>query len=84
MYEVRLSRSANRYYQRVDIDTARRLEQCFSQLNQNPFAASNVRPIRGRRGLYRYRVGSIRVLFNVNQRERIVLIITIGPRGDVY
>jgi mRNA interferase RelE/StbE len=84
MYEVRLSRRANRYYQRVDSDTARRLDQCFEDLSQNPFSPGNVRPIRGRRGLYRYRVGGLRVIFSVERRERVVMVTAIGPRGDIF
>ena len=84
MYEVRLARRAARYYQRVDVDTARRLDECFAGLSRKPFGAGDVRPIRGVRGLYRYRVGGLRVLFTVDRRERVVSVLTIGPRGDVY
>ncbi|MFQ6030782.1 MAG: type II toxin-antitoxin system RelE/ParE family toxin [Dehalococcoidia bacterium] len=84
MYEIRLARSANRYYQRVDVDTARRLERCFEELSRNPFTATNVRPIRGRQGVYRYRVGDLRVIFTVVQVERVVRVTAIGPRGNVY
>ena len=84
MYEIRLARSANRYYQRVDVDTARRLNRCFEALSRNPFTAGNARPIRGRPGQYRYRVSDLRVIFTVLQPERIVQVIAIGPRGDIY
>jgi mRNA interferase RelE/StbE len=83
MYEVRLARGAARYYQRVDADTARRLAQCFDSLRQNPFAG-DVRPLKGRRGLYRYRVGELRVVFSVDRSSLIVMVIAIGPRGDIY
>ena len=84
MYEVRLSRRANRYYQRVDQATARRLDRCFEELSINPFGPNDVRPIRGRRGLYRFRIGDLRVLFTVDEGEQIVTIPAIGPRGDIY
>lgn len=84
MYEVRLSRRSDSYYQRVDPDTARRLDQCFESLSRSPFGAGDVRPLHGRRGMYRYRVGGLRVLFTVEQRERIVTVISIGPRGDIF
>ena len=84
MYEVRLSRRADRYYQRVDQDTARRLNECFENLRQDPFGLGDVRPLRGKQGLYRYRVGGLRVIFSVERRERVVNIVTIGPRGDVF
>lgn len=47
MYEIRLACRAARYYQRVDADTARRLDERLDQLTSNPFAAGDV-PVLGR------------------------------------
>ena len=84
MYEIRLSRSADRYYQRVNSDTAKRLDRCFESLSRNPFSARNVRRLVGRSGLFRYRVGELRVIFRVIVTEQVVQVVAIGPRGDVY
>ncbi len=40
--------------------------------------------MRGRAGLYRYRVGGLRVLFVVDGSDRIVTVLAIGPMGDIY
>ena len=84
MYEVRLSRRAENYYQRVDPGTAGRLNQVFEELSDNPYRASNVRPLRGRQNLFRYRLGELRVVFMVDQAEQVVRVLAIGPRGDIY
>jgi mRNA-degrading endonuclease RelE of RelBE toxin-antitoxin system len=81
MYEVRLSRRAKRYYERVTPDTARRLSQCFKILSENPFAGGDIKPLKGMKGLYRFRVGELRIVYEVNIRERIVKVISILPRG---
>ncbi|MFH1944078.1 MAG: type II toxin-antitoxin system RelE/ParE family toxin [Acidobacteriota bacterium] len=36
------------------------------------------------KGLYRYRVGDLRVIFRPIKESRIVEIIAILPRGDAY
>ena len=84
MYELRLSRRADRYYQRVDRDTAQRLNQVFAELSDNPYNARHVRPLRGREGLLRYRLGDLRIVFTVDRAEETVSVVAIGPRGDIY
>ncbi|MFQ6027974.1 MAG: type II toxin-antitoxin system RelE/ParE family toxin [Dehalococcoidia bacterium] len=78
-----MSRRAARCYRRTDADTARRLNQCFNSLENNPFAG-DVRPIVGRRGFYRYRVGDLRVIFSVNRLDRLIDVVPIAPRGENY
>jgi hypothetical protein len=48
MYELLLSRRALRYYQRVDSDTARRLNQGFDTLTANPFGGGDIKPLKGK------------------------------------
>ena len=42
-------------------------------------------PLKGdHAGLWRYRVGNYRVLCNIQDREIIVLVLTIGHRREIY
>jgi mRNA interferase RelE/StbE len=84
MFEVRLSRRAQRYYERVDRDTAARLDRALAGLKANPFAGGDVKRIRGRPGSFRLRVGDLRVLFTVNVAARVVEVAAIVPRGQAY
>jgi mRNA interferase RelE/StbE len=43
----------------------------------------NIRPLRGKYPLLRLRVGDRRILFAYKDDETVV-IIEIGPRGDIY
>jgi mRNA interferase RelE/StbE len=38
----------------------------------------------GQEGLLRIRVGDWRILYEVHDREVLVLVVRIGPRGEVY
>ena len=38
----------------------------------------------GQEGLLRIRVGDWRILYEVREREVVVLVVRIGPRGEVY
>ncbi len=43
----------------------------------------DVNPLRGRPG-FRLRVGSHRVIFERDDDARVIEVLHIGPRGDVY
>ncbi|MFH1084772.1 MAG: hypothetical protein V1772_03295 [Chloroflexota bacterium] len=47
MYEIRLTREAQAFYQAADKDLAKQLNRCFDQLRQNPYAHPNIRRLKG-------------------------------------
>lgn len=85
-YEVRLSRSARKYYERCDPDIARQLEEGFEDLETTPFPRHHrIKKLKGKlAGNYRYRAGKLRVVFAVYENAGIVYVRSIGPRGDIY
>ena len=83
-FRVALSKSALKYYQKVDTDTATRLDHCFKSLEQDPLGGGDIKPLRGTEGKHRYRVGKLRVIYGVDLEERVVKIFAILPRGEVY
>lgn len=83
-FRVALSKEAFKYYQRVDTDTAARLDRCFASLEQNPFGRGDIKPLKGIKGKYRYRVGQLRVIYEVSSEERVVKVLAILPRGEAY
>ena len=85
MYRVELSREAQRFYERCDKAVSKKLARCFDSLERNPREGNNVRALKGRlSGSYRYRVGDLRVVYTIDDREVIVFVITIAKRSDVY
>ena len=83
-FRVALSKDALKYYQKVDADTAARLDRCFARLEEDPFGGGDVKPLKGMRGKYRYRVGELRVIYGVSLEERVVKVFAILPRGEAY
>ncbi len=63
MYRVELSREAERFYERCDAATSKKLSRCFESLERDPRKSNNIKPLKGRfAGSYRYRVGDLRVV----------------------
>ena len=85
MFNVELSREAQRFFERCDAAVARKLTRCFEALEANPRAGNNVKALKGPlAGSYRYRVGDLRVVYRVDDRALTVFVITIAERSDVY
>ncbi len=83
-FRVVLTADAEKYYRRVDRRMAARLARCFSILEVDPFGGGDIRPIKGRVGVLRFRVGGLRVLYGVELKNRTVTVFQILPRGEAY
>ncbi len=66
-----------------DAKLKRRIETALLRLREEPRPAGAKR-LAGQEGLLRIRVGDWRVLYEVHEREVVVLVVRIGPRGEVY
>jgi mRNA interferase RelE/StbE len=85
MYEVQLMKKAQRYYADAELPLARKLARCFEQLEQNPRQHPNVKALTGElSGYLRYRVGDYRVLYRIDEKNRIVSVEKIAHRSEVY
>jgi len=84
MFRIALSKEALKYYNKVSIVTAARLDKCFASLESDPHKGSNIKPLRVMTGRYRYRVGNLRVIYKVDSDNKMVYVIAILPRGQAY
>ena len=85
MFRVELSREAQRFFEHCDKAVARKLARCFAALETNPRGGNNVKALKGPlAGSYRYRLGDLRVVYTINDRQAAVLVVTIAKRSDVY
>lgn len=84
-FQVILQSQPEKYYRKVDPRTAQALEKCFMQLETNPFFESGkIKRLQGKEGLYRYAVGGLRVVYEIDSANNKVGVLAILPRGDVY
>lgn len=82
-FKVKLSRKARNYYERLDPHTAARVDRALEALEQDP-SSGDVKAIKGEPGTWRVQVGGLRIVYEVDKRERTVTVLVIRPRGDVY
>ena len=81
-YSLKIKQSAFKEIQRLDKADRKRLVEAIDNLTDNPHVG---KLLKGEfSGLRRIRVGSFRVIYEINEGEVIVLILRIAPRNKGY
>ncbi len=81
-YRLAIKPSASRELERLDNQLLRRVDAAIVKLGETP-RPSGAKKLSGV-PLYRIRVGAIRILYDINDAQRLVTITRIGYRRDVY
>jgi len=85
MYEVFLTREAQRFYERADPVLVRKLNRCFDRLREDPYEHPNIKRLTGTlAGYFRYRIGDWRVIYRVDEEKREVIVMLIVHRSRAY
>ena len=85
MYEVYISNEAEKYYKKQDKDSKQRLNKCIDNISKEPIFSLHIKRLHGElEGKYRYEMGGVRIVYEVNVKNKIVEIKSIRSRGDVY
>ena len=81
-YSVRIKRSAEKEMDRIPKRTFDRLAAAITALESNPRPAASTKL----RGIdeYRLRVGSYRILYTIDDKKRVIEIVAVGHRREVY
>ena len=82
-YSVELVPSAARAFMKLDHRTQLRVERKIDSLANDP-RPPGVKLLSAEKRIYRLRAGDFRILYQVNDKVLVVLVIAIGHRRDVY
>ena len=76
------------FIRRLEQETQARINIAFDYIVRSPFQHENpttIKPLHGKKkGLYRYRIGDLRFIYQVDREERLIYIVQIDNRGDIY
>lgn len=85
MYEVFIAHEAEKYYKKLGRDTKRRINKCIENLSREPLFGPHIKKLHGElEGKHRCEVGGIRIVYEINTKNKTVEIKAIRSRGDVY
>ena len=83
MYKVFIDPRAKKQLLAVGQVEQRRIEKNIDSLAANP-RPPDCKKLQGVDGLFRVRVGDYRIIYQVKDRELIVLVVRVGHRREVY
>jgi mRNA interferase RelE/StbE len=82
MYDVVLSRNASRTLEKANPPARRRIIVALERLKSKPHSGKR---LRGElEGLFSLRIGGMRAVYGVDTRKNVVVVLAVGPRGDIY
>ena len=82
-YRIVLARSAIRELSRVPNPTKDRVTLAIEHLADEP-KPRGLEKLSGHTNLYRIRVGQYRIIYQIDDRKRVVYIVRIRTRGAAY
>lgn len=82
-YRVEISRTAEKQLGKLPRDDQRRLARAMTALGIDPHPSGS-RKLTGYDDVFRLRVGRHRIIYSVEGRRLIVIILKLGHRKDVY
>jgi mRNA interferase RelE/StbE len=83
-YEIRLSHRAERDLDRLDKPTQKRMMRRLEQLAADPYDPRLSGPLSGVGDLRKSRVGAWRIIYQVAEGPKILFVVMIERRGQVY
>lgn len=82
-YRVEVSPAAARQLRKIDRRSLSDIAEKIDSLALEP-RPRDCQKLRGHQGLYRVRVGEYRIIYGVEDRLVVVVVLKIGDRAEVY
>ena len=83
MYEVIFTKKAGKFITSLQRGHKEKLKDVIGHLVKNPFSYP-YKKIQGETNLYRIRLGRYRILYEVNNIEKKVIILKVNEREGIY
>jgi mRNA interferase RelE/StbE len=85
MYKVILAKIAKEFYDESEISDTKKINKAVEYLKINPRIHPNIKPLKGSlSGMWRYRAGALRIMYSIDDANRIVNVAEIDYRGNIY
>lgn len=82
-YEIQFANSAAREFRELPEEIKSRVSAAVEALKENP-RPRGFRKIRSRQGLYRIRVGQYRAVYEIDDRQKLIVVTRVRHRQEAY
>ena len=86
VYEVLLHRSVLKSLKSAPENVREKFEKLVEELRSNPIPSEkfDIKKLKGRESTFRVRLGDYRVIYEIQRKKLLILIIKFGKRENVY
>ncbi len=85
MYEIILHKHAAKFYRSAAAGLKERVAAAFYLISQDPHYHPHIKKLKGElKNMYRFRLGDLRIIYEIEEDIRTVRIKTIEARGSAY
>ena len=83
-YSVKIQRRARKFLKSAPSNVRKSITEEMSKLYKTPFPEGYEEVEGKKKNRYRLRVGDYRIIYDVEKKKLLILIVRIGSRGDIY
>ena len=82
-FKVEITRTAEKQLKKIDKSFQSKIVKLILSLANNPYP-SGCKQLVGYHDLFRIRVGNYRIIYSVENKKLIIIILKLGHRKDIY
>jgi len=82
-YEIRVVASAHKQLDKLSPEVREQILHRLFDLEREPRPV-NSRKLKGHRGEYRLRIGDYRVIYEIDDRNKVLIVLKCMHRGEIY
>jgi len=82
-YTITFARSARKELEGLELEVIERIFPRIAALSKEPMP-KGCRKLKGNRNLWRIRIGDYRVVYSIDDRNKIVDVVVVRSRGKAY
>jgi mRNA-degrading endonuclease RelE of RelBE toxin-antitoxin system len=81
-YTVVLSKQTERFYKKLEGKEKANVRDCLVNLEEDAYAGKRLHG--DLKENFSLRVGKLRIIYTVSEKDKVVQVIAVGPRRNVY
>jgi mRNA interferase RelE/StbE len=82
-YQIEFTPCAERQIRKLPRMAQERIASVINSLQRNP-RPTGVKKLEAEQDTYRFRTGDYRIIYQIQDRKLLILILTVGDRKDIY
>ena len=86
LFEVIVKKKALSFVRKLDLERKQKIETLLNTLERDPipYQDYDIKKLKGFANVFRIRIGSIRVIYEIRESELKIIVRRIHKRGKVY